>query len=340
MLAQALGNLFINSFSEKRAKKKLIFKLIALFLPFIILLGAFIYYEPYDYFGLYNDNRGFSNPNPIPRVRSFLNHPDKTIILIGSSRTAYLDMQTVSEYLDIDSSPANLAFGGASLKEQIDLFWFAVEERSVTEVYFDLSFYSFNKNYAYDRVIPVIQESEDFFMYFKNEEVQKQTRETIKNIFLSKDNSAQRPVRERTAEQKAADMQEDAQTIYNVCSTYVFDNERLADLVEMAKYCEKNSIKLIFMCPPLYQTIWNQVIYPLDLNQYLEKYKTELSQYAPVYDMEYVSPAVLRYDDFTDGFHCTEQTQQEYIQCTFSGHGVNYRLWQNGKIIYFAPEEP
>ena len=98
--------------------KKIIAVLALLCAPILVYFGVFLCFEPYDYFGL--KGGAVQEDSYITRVRSYLNSPQDAILL-GDSRMAHFDMAEVER---LTGRPwANLAFGGASMAESIDLFY-------------------------------------------------------------------------------------------------------------------------------------------------------------------------------------------------------------------------
>ena len=118
--------------------KKIIAVLALLCAPILVYFGVFLYFEPYDYFGL--KGGAVQEDSYITRVRSYLNSPQDAILL-GDSRMAHFDMAEVER---LTGRPwANLAFGGASMAESIDLFYLAAEENpGLDTCYFEVSFYT------------------------------------------------------------------------------------------------------------------------------------------------------------------------------------------------------
>ena len=97
--------------------KKILPRLALLAAPFLV------------YFALFFAVKGgaSSEDSVITRVRAYLSAPEDAIIL-GDSRMAHFDMNAVAEASGRGWS--NLAFGGASLNESIDLFYLAAENKA------------------------------------------------------------------------------------------------------------------------------------------------------------------------------------------------------------------
>ena len=95
---------------------KLLKKLALIMLPVVIYFAIFIYFEPYNYFGLKHNE--YVSDSAIVRVRNFLADPADVIIL-GDSRMAHFDIDMVEDIVGEDVG--QLAFGGASINESMDL---------------------------------------------------------------------------------------------------------------------------------------------------------------------------------------------------------------------------
>lgn len=122
-------------------------KLALLLLPVALYLALFVAFEPNNYFGLHKTT---SSSAPIALIRQFRDAPGEYLIL-GDSRFARFDpalMQAAS-----GRQWQNLAFGGASLKENLDLAQYVLEHGpEVKEIVFGLSFYTLNAGYDTDRM--------------------------------------------------------------------------------------------------------------------------------------------------------------------------------------------
>lgn len=118
--------------------KKILPRIALLALPFVLYYAIFLLFEPYDYFGL--KGGAVNEDSVITRVRAYLSAPESAVIL-GDSRMAHFDPAAVETASGRRWS--NLAFGGASLGESIDLFYMAAENNPALDTcYFGVSFYT------------------------------------------------------------------------------------------------------------------------------------------------------------------------------------------------------
>lgn len=127
--------------------KKLLPRLALLAAPFLVYLLVFLLFEPYDYFGL--KGGAVSEDSVITRVRAYLAAPENAVIL-GDSRMAHFAPDAVAEASGRRWS--NLAFGGASLNESIDLFYLAAEHNPQLDAcFFGVSVYTLRAGDARNR---------------------------------------------------------------------------------------------------------------------------------------------------------------------------------------------
>ncbi len=225
--------------------KKFVAKLALALLPLAVYFAVFVAFEPNNYFGLREDGNGNA---PIARLRAYQQNPQVNIIL-GDSRMAHFDMELVDEVSGLSWS--NVSYGGASLEESIDEFYYLYEQNPDLErVVFGLSFYTLNAAYrTVNRMSAVETQLENPAAYLFNLEY------NINTLTVIGDKLAGRPDVEETAEHTPDEYQEDgaplpyrrdlidyAATLYGNCAVSgalperVYDEEgNLANAAEMAK---------------------------------------------------------------------------------------------------------
>lgn len=126
--------------------KHILRKTAPLFIPVVVWLAFFIAFEPNNYFGL---KSSASSTQPVARVREYQADPGTNLIL-GDSRLAHIDLSEAAEASGKEWQ--NLAFGGASLKETLDLADYILDSgNEVDELLLSVSFYTLNQNYNTDR---------------------------------------------------------------------------------------------------------------------------------------------------------------------------------------------
>ena len=143
--------------------KKIVRTVALLLLPVLLYYSVFLALEPNNYFNL---REVTPSGVPIGALRSFENNP-QTSLIVGDSRVAHFDMELVEE---VAGRPfGNIAYGGASLREELDLLeWWMEKYPQIDEVVFGLSFYTLNAAYEMDRVEGLQQALYNPFVYLTN----------------------------------------------------------------------------------------------------------------------------------------------------------------------------
>jgi len=81
-----------------------------------------------------------------------------------------------------------------------------------------------------------------------------------------------------------------------------FSNDYWKKLIEIALWCEKNEIKLIFFIPPTIAEMQQQIT-NYGYSEANHKLRVELSQIAPVVDFDFNNPVTQDLDNFNDAYH-------------------------------------
>ena len=292
--------------------KKLLIKLTAIALPIVIYFGAFVVFEPYNYFGLKNTSEQRADDDSIIGRLITFEHTLPENLILGDSRMAHFDLEYIHELTG--ETYGTLAFGGAAMNETIDLFWYATETNpNLKRVVMAVSFYNLNQSYYRNRMeqINTIMKNPLAYMlnFNYNVEMLNNVRYTLTGVTTGAsmeegvwptedyfyENGTPRPYR-RNLEEYAV------QDILAVCTGYTLDEEDLARLVEVADYCAENNIELIFVLPPADASIIELVVEPLGINESMEYYIPILQAHACVLNYEY--PYYYENGElYYDGFH-------------------------------------
>ena len=277
--------------------KRLLFRFAVFLLPFVLLFAFFFVFEPYDYFVLRGDATYGSMPLSSMR-KVMLEQPER--IILGDSRMANLNTDYIEE---ITGKPYTmLGFGGASLGECIELFWFAAEHTTMTECVFGVDFYvSGNTAGSEQGRIPAIRERvyhlSDFVFHInywleaintaKYKTVNLIARQLDKPEWISYPEDPTRfeplPIPQERGAVYRQDLENYAAIINNnLPGDYSITEETYAALLEIAAYCEQNDIELIFVFPPMHESIFELVVEPRGLSDDIEQLKATLREHATV----------------------------------------------------------
>ena len=225
--------------------KKFLAKLALALLPLAVYFAVFVAFEPNNYFGLRKDTGGNA---PIARLRAYLSDPQPNILL-GDSRMAHFDMELVEQVAG--EGWANVSYGGASLEESIDEFYYLYAQNpEIERVVFGVSFYTLNASYrTANRMAAIETQLENPAAYLFNLEY------NINTLTVIGDKLAGRPDVEETAEHTPEEYEENgeallfrrdlidyAATLYGNCAVSgalperVYDEEgNLANAARMAQ---------------------------------------------------------------------------------------------------------
>ncbi|MEG0019251.1 MAG: hypothetical protein RR728_01790 [Oscillospiraceae bacterium] len=295
---------------------KLAKKLGIVLLPIVIYFGIFIYFEPYNYFGIKQSE--YTGDSAIVRVRSFNENKENAIIL-GDSRMAHFDMELAQGYAKKPIS--QLSFGGASFNESMDLFDYALEQNpNIDTVYFGVSFYTLNESYFKDRMSQIKTIATNPFAYMLNfnyniemlNEIVWKIR-GIENVASDNEGhwtAADYQNEDGTVRKYRKDLEAFAQTIYGVCTAvpYKIDTPDVERYIKIAKLCKEKGIKLYTILPPMDNSLKDLVVDKLGIGGDILEFIAAVEPYSEVLNYEYNQENPFTQEQFYDGFHLDKVT--------------------------------
>ena len=289
---------------------KLLKKLALAMVPVVIYFAIFIYFEPYNYFGIKESE--YSGDSAMYRVREFNKQPSDVIIL-GDSKMAHFDMDLVESL--VGEKVGQLSFGGASFNESMDLLEYAIEKNpDVHTVYFAASFYTLNESYYKDRMSSIETTATNPFAYMLNFNYNIEMLNEIKWFILGEKNVATPHHKDWTDEdyfyedgtkrEYRKNLEEYAlNTIWGVVENYKYDTADVERYIELAKMCKDKGIKLYTVMPPMDDSLKELVVEPLGIHSHILSFIDSVSPYTEVINFEYNETNVFSEDLFYDGFH-------------------------------------
>lgn len=295
-----------------------ILKRLALLLtPVYLWLAFFVAFEPNNYFGLKSDT---DSSQPVARVRAYQQEPGSRLI-IGDSRLAHFDMDLVAEVSGQEWQ--NLAFGGASLRESLDLADFVLDSgNEVEEILFELSFYTVNANYDTDRFSALEETLNNPLAYCLNLEYNV----NALTMFLNTVNNT--PDTIESGDWGPADYFDEEgnaipvhwklyqypSLIDSKCSSWSVNEEELLRLGDLARRCSEEGVKLIIVLPPMAEIVRTEVCEKYAIDEKMQEDVLPLlqewsDQYGcTVLDYEWGGSCITDDDtQFFDGFHLDEK---------------------------------
>ena len=297
---------------------KLICKKLALLaIPVAVWFVFFAAFEPNNYFGL---KASASSSQPVARVRAYQQHPGQNLIL-GDSRLAHFDLALVQEVSGQEWQ--NLAFGGASLKETLDLADYVLQSGSTpAQMLLEVSFYTLNESYNTDRFSTLETTLNNPLAYCFNLEY------NVNALTVALDTLRGTPDTVESGDWVAADYQADDGTVLPLhrklydypatitpkCRAWALNEAQLEHLYRVADACRERGIALTVVLPPMAQNVRTEVCDEFGITQAMQDtVLPALHAAADTYgftllDYEWQGSCITNDDtQFFDGFHLDER---------------------------------
>ncbi len=295
-----------------------ILKRLALLLtPVYLWLAFFVAFEPNNYFGLKADT---DSSQPVARVRAYQQEPG-TRLIIGDSRLAHFDMDLVAEVSGQEWQ--NLAFGGASLRESLDLADFVLDSgNEVEEILFELSFYTVNANYDTDRFSALEETLNNPLAYCLNLEYNVNAltmfMNTVNNTPDTIESGDWGPADYFDEEGNAIPLHwklyQYPSLIDSKCSSWSVNEEELLRLGDLARRCSEEGVKLTIVLPPMAEIVRTEVCEKYAIDEKMQADVLPLLQEwsndygCTLLDYEWGGSCITDDDtQFFDGFHLDEK---------------------------------
>ena len=231
--------------------KNILKKLALLAIPVLLWLAFFIAFEPNNYFGL---KASATSSQPVARVRAYQQDPGTNLIL-GDSRLAHFDMGLVDSLSG--QSWQNLAFGGASLKETLDLADYLLDSGHDTDTLLvEVSFYTLNAGYNTDRFATLEETLNNPLAYCFNLEY------NVNALTVAMDTLRGTPDTIESGDWVEADYLADDGTVLPLhrklydytatitprCKSWALNDEQFNRLHTLARRCQSEGVRLIEFC--------------------------------------------------------------------------------------------
>ena len=297
--------------------KNILKKMALLAIPVVLWFVFFAAFEPNNYFGL---KASASSSQPVARVRAYQQAPGTNLIL-GDSRLAHFDMQLVNS---LTGQPwQNLAFGGASLKETLDLADYILNSgHEVDTLLAEVSFYTLNAGYNTDRFRALEETLNNPLAYCLNFEY------NVNALTVAMDTLKGTPDTIESGDWTAADYLADDGTtlplhrkLYDYpaiitpkCRSWTLNEAQLTRLAELAARCQNEGIALTIVLPPMAENVRTEVCDPFGITEAMQdEVLPELHAIAAetgctLLDYEWNGSCITDDDtQFFDGFHLDEK---------------------------------
>lgn len=283
--------------------KKFIINCALLGIPFVIygILVAII--DPYNY---RNMNKGADRQMKediayviephLLRMTKFHNNPTDKVVL-GDSRSNGLYVR-IESCDSVYKGWSNLAYGGSSLQEVIETFWWATKEIKLDTVLMGINLNLYNKYNKKFWVQETIERRENFFSYAFNRYTLQATMLTLEG-YLSDENVVAYEPPSSKEEFWRYTLSSMGSKFYE---HFAYPDEYFAQLKEISEYCKRHDIVLIFWVPPTHIEFQKKKE-DFGLAEMDARFKADLATMGEVYDFDYPSELTQKYEDFRDPMH-------------------------------------
>ena len=297
--------------------KNIMKKVLLLMIPVLAWFLFFLAFEPNNYFGL---KASATSSQPVARVRAYQQAPGENLIL-GDSRLAHFDMALVDGLTG--QTWQNLAFGGASLKETLDLADYVLDSGNpVDTMLVEVSFYTLNAGYNTDRFAALEKTLNNPLAYCFNLEY------NVNALTVAMDTLRGTPDTIESGDWVESDYLADDGTILPLhrklydytatitprCKSWALNADQFERLRALAERCQTEGVRLVVVLPPMAGNVRSEVCDAFGITDVMQgTVLPALGEWAGEYgftllDYEW-GGSVITDDDtqFFDGFHLDEK---------------------------------
>lgn len=296
--------------------KHILKRLAVLMMPVYVWFAFFVAFEPNNYFGL---KAGTGSSQPVARVRTYQKQPGRNLIL-GDSRLAHFDEAFIAGVCGEEWQ--NLAFGGASLRETLDLAQYILDSGNpVDHMILGVSFYVMNAGYDTDRFAALEETLQNPIAYCLNLEYNVNALTGLQNWLLHTPDAME------TGEWGPEDyfdadgapipvhriLYDYSELITPRCKNWALNKQQFSRIPQLAGQCRARGIRLTVVLPPIAGIVRETVCVPFGIEAQMENaVLPQLRAWAEEYnfallDYEWGGSCITDEDtQFYDGFHLDE----------------------------------
>jgi hypothetical protein len=286
--------------------------------PFLVCGVFVLYVDPFNYFGVFDGIPVIKKQEIIYRddrllwnVIGYAKTPSPNII-IGDSRadcfsSEHLKEKTGEQYRHLSAS-------ACKINEIADLFWFANSHAKLENVYVVLNFNMFN-HYAFaDRVAGAEALIKNPLLYVYNRHVIGTAYSIFKSVFTTGKALALKPPSSKN-DFWAWSLNQWSNQQYGKWKYPVSGYDKLR---QMADYCRKEKINLIFIIAP-HHVDYQKKVSQFNLSDEFIQFKKDISSLSTTYDFDLINDLTNNKENFTDPVHMTVEVGNIVIDEVVSG---------------------
>jgi hypothetical protein len=307
--------------------KYFIARILLFSMPFILYVLLALYIDPYNILRTEHNPKlnklkseiSYKLNYPLYKLKGYAVNPTD-VILLGDSRVDKLKTEAFESLTK--KTVTNLAYGGGTLTEVIETFWYVVGLHEVKEVYIGVSFFNYNETINMDRVSEAKEMTNSLPLYLFSSYCFKSTFLISKSLVTNEKIDIGVPFQNRE-EFWRYQLESSANNLYR---GYKYSNKLSLRLAEVSKYCDSNNIKLVFFNPPSHTDLQLKVN-EFKLESEKSRFSDDISNLGLFYDFDYSNNITENHDNFSDPFHYNDSIANIVVNEIVTGvvkHGRTY----------------
>lgn len=297
-------------------------------IPFVLYLLLALILDPFNYYNLsggsdrrIRDDIAQQVEPHLFRIIEYQHQPRKNVVL-GDSRSNGLFSKIASNKSNSDQW-SNLAYGGGSLQEMIETFWWVTEVTDIDTVIMGLNLNLYNRYNKRFWVKETLERRKNFFSYsfsrytFQALSLIIKSYLTDEKIRLDKPNANKEEFWKFIVRERAVKFYEQ----------FGYPDEYYRELKKISEYCAANNINLIFWVPPTHMDFQKRKA-DFGLEDLDERFVADLKSLGELYDFDYPSELTNNVDDYRDPMHFDNRVGEIVYKEIFSGqpHYARYSV--------------
>jgi hypothetical protein len=280
-------------------------------IPLLLYSGAIVAVDPFRMFsptGLFSvalKERTAQPVNPcLWKLIDFDRNPESQILL-GDSRmdgllSAWIESQTGDRY-------RNLGYGGATMNEIMDSFWFASSRTKLKKVTIGVNLNIYNAYVIYRRTEAVDSFFSNRLLYFTNRNVLEATWNTYRAALTGADPQIGKVSEDREAFWRSVLASQEIEY-----GRWTDPKEYRKKLAAIADWCRANQVDLTFVIFPSHHDI-HEIMQRTGRLDDLARMKTDLRSFGRLVDFENDGPFTMDRTNYDDPLHLTQAARRILI---------------------------
>jgi len=282
--------------------KTFISRLLFFLIPFPIYIGVVVIIDPFNYFGVSDfidyESKMLTSSKIHPQLWKLIEYKKvkSNRVILGDSRSVAIDINNIKQLTGNDIF--NCSYGGGTLIDIIESFWYITKFQSLEEIYIGINFNLYNDFEENNRVEQAKSIMKNPLAYSFSKIILSAMIQNIKKKLFVKDFKYGTPNMTRE-EFWSFQLKVTGKRYYQ---KFKHPDYYYNELVKITKYCKQNNIKLIFFMPPTHVDL-QQLISKFGLEKDFEIFVDEISGLSLLYNFDTENEYTRNKTNFRDPFH-------------------------------------